>query len=618
MIHGKGLRTAAVSVLIVAGLIGSASAQGRAELSPQELMRLLKTAKPAPNPIPPSGISKTPGRPGHSAEFDLTTGKQRLLPLIRSIGKGGSKDDGNTGAGAPRNRDGRSDHAAAGATEGSDADIQGKRITPTQPSPILGTTSFPWRSVYKMLMRFNVGGTDFYYVCSASARGSFLILTAGHCIYNWDPNDDDNTSDRRWANEVWVWPAQTDRVVPIGDLDFPYGQGKGILLRSFTGWTSDQNLNFDYGVVTLDRRLGDHTGWMGANTNVGNSLNFDGYPTETPYVPAGEYRQYPGFDSGNVVSSTANRITLDAFTYGGHSGGPAWQFNSSTNERNIQGINSTSNRTGRAGETRITSDIVNHFVAARNDDEANRPPVARPNLIEYLFNTSSKDLQTNSVDQGGSINVEYNAFNAGFATASGVNVDFYLSTNTIISTGDTFLGTRSLGSLNAFSFSNPVTSLPISATQPPGFYYVGWIMRTTTTEYESSDNTVVISNETVQVKEKLTPPAQVTSLVSPKGQITSRRPVFRWGPAARATSYLLSIQGPGGSNIFRGTFSSATLGCTSVFVNCEVRLAEADSLTLGKHKWRVKSINAAGDGPVSVYQGFKVVRPTAAVAAVGD
>ena len=51
-------------------------------------------------------------------------------------------------------------------------------------------------------------------------------MTAGHCIYNWDPNDDGNTSDRNWANEVWVWAAQSDLQAPHDIPDRPYGAAK--------------------------------------------------------------------------------------------------------------------------------------------------------------------------------------------------------------------------------------------------------------------------------------------------------------------------------------------------------------------------------------------------------
>lgn len=36
-----------------------------------------------------------------------------------------------------------------------------------------------------------------------------------------------------------------------------------------------------------------------------SQLNFNGYPTETPYVPSGELCQYPGSDAGNVLGYTA-------------------------------------------------------------------------------------------------------------------------------------------------------------------------------------------------------------------------------------------------------------------------------------------------------------------------
>jgi len=397
------IRCAAVAAVFLANSVVGAAAQTTTldhEPSYSELMQILKTAKPAPNPEHPPGLAAPQSAgPGDSVEFDPVTKTIRIVPRPFRAGPQSTTelDPENKGTGAPVGPNGRADVPL----DADSADLDQRSITPTKPSPTTDSLSFPRRSVYKMLMRFNVGGTDYYWVCSGSARGSFLVLTAGHCIYNWDPNNDKNTSDKAYANEVWLWAAQTDRVTPIGALDFPYGVAKGTFLRTYTNWTDSQDLNYDYAVVTLDRRQGDHTGWMGAESSVGNSLNFTGYPTETPYVPANEYRQYPGFDSGNVSGSTDTRITLDAYTYGGHSGGPAYRYNASDDTRNVEGINSTSDRVGSAGETRITSYIIDHFQNARTTDESTRPPVALPSLIEYTFATDMKDLLTNTADQAG-------------------------------------------------------------------------------------------------------------------------------------------------------------------------------------------------------------------------
>lgn len=393
----------------------------------------------------------------------------------------------------------------------SPTESEGSAAACSAPSSNLYTHTFPWSTNYKLLVRFLSGGSSYYYLCSAASMGSFHLLTAGHCIYNHDPNQDGSTADAGFAAEVWAWAAQTDLINPFmgsaADEDRPYGFAKSVYMRSYTGWTQNRNLDYDIAYITLDRRDGDHTGWMGREANVtATTLNFNGYPSETPYVPSGEIRQYPGFDTGNVNYYTTNRINLCAFSYGGHSGGPTWRYDGA--ERYIQGVNSTSNRSGVAESARITSGRLSDITAIMSEDESLRPPVARPDLTEYVFSTTDdlKDLLTNVVAEGGAFSVEYNVLNAGFAHAGTVTVDFYLSTNSIISSGDTLVGTRTL-SLDAWTYSNTTTSL--SATVPPGNYYVGWIMRSSVPEYTGDQvcngapctNVVVIADELLTVTE---------------------------------------------------------------------------------------------------------------------
>ena len=96
-------------------------------------------------------------------------------------------------------------------------------------------------------------------------------------------------------------------------------------------WTQSHNYAHDRGVITLNRRDGNHTGWMGRKSACADSLNFSGYPTQTPYVPPGSVVQYFGYDAGNVDYCLIYRIGIDAFIYGGHSGGPSWRYERLTN-----------------------------------------------------------------------------------------------------------------------------------------------------------------------------------------------------------------------------------------------------------------------------------------------
>ena len=42
------------------------------------------------------------------------------------------------------------------------------------PGPVYNSIRFPFRTVYKLLVRFEVGGFDFFYACSAAAVGQFV------------------------------------------------------------------------------------------------------------------------------------------------------------------------------------------------------------------------------------------------------------------------------------------------------------------------------------------------------------------------------------------------------------------------------------------------------------
>jgi V8-like Glu-specific endopeptidase len=482
------------SALLVQSAIPASAQEDPGTMERLRLLEILRNAKPAPNPQPEEVFTlQTTASAAHRAtvEFDPATGIETVLPAAE-IGVEDLLSEDRPAAGV-----------AVGFEDPEPGPAGTKSTTPTPPTPHSNNTYVPWNTIDKLLIRFNVGGSDYYYVCSAWAAGSFHVVTAGHCIYNWDPNGDGNTGDADWADEVWIWAGQGDSVEPVGvsgvDPDRPYGVAKAILLRSYTGWTQDHNYFHDWGVITLDRRDGDHTGWMGRESSCASSLNFSGYPAETPYVPSGTVVQYSGYDANNVDLCGIYRIYLDAYIYGGHSGGPSWRYESETGDRYVEGIHSTSNRTGSATDTRLTGGKLSDLTSYMSTDESARPPVARPDLIEYYFDGNNrKDLLTNTVAQGEDIQVEYNLLNSGFASSGTFTVTFYLSTNRVISTGDYPIGTRNL-SLTSWSYTNPTTTLTVPISVPAGTYYLGWIASGGVAEYSTANNSAVIGDETLTV-----------------------------------------------------------------------------------------------------------------------
>ena len=503
--------------LFAAMLIGAGDAQAQDENIEQQLMQQdqrlwlmekLKNAKPAPTypGVPYSEEETRSPRQNAIVERDLSTGLETVspprlppqdqleMPPFKGAPPPGSAE-GERSADPDKDAFNRKSWVSPERLDGEQTDIVPEA---TPPGLLLNTTSYPFNTVYKMMMEFysSTDGENYYYVCSGWSTGAFHVATAGHCVYNHDPNNDGNFSDASWATRVWAWAAQTDRVDPFGVGDFPYGVAMPNYLRSYVGWTNDGNFDHDWAIVTLDRRQGDHSGWMGREASVTtSSLNFSGYPTETPYVPEGTLGQY--FGLGDVVGYTGGRIQLDAFVYGGHSGGPSWRFDGT--DRWVQGIHSTSDRAGNAEDTLLTSGKLSDIAAWMSEDAVARPPVPRPNLIEYWFDTGAKDILDNNVAPGGGVTIEYNVLNAGFSTASNVRLEFYLSTNDYISAYDIHLGSDVYDSLADWSFENSTSTFTVPATTPLGVYYAGWLLTTDTAEYNMDDNQVVITSEQVTV-----------------------------------------------------------------------------------------------------------------------
>ncbi len=477
----------------------------------QRLLEIMKNAPPAPNPTPagPLPRSLAPGEGTQVVGYDPVLRAETVSPSAGSVGIPLPPDLPVLGA-APLG-------APAGGVAAAAAPVP---RAATRPSPLLDSLVYPWNTIFKLLVRFHVGSTDYYYVCSAFAAGPFHLVTAGHCVFNWDPNGDGQTNDRKWADEIWAWAAQTDQISPSGVPDRPYGQAKMVYMRSYDGWTQLEQFDHDWGVITLDRRDGDHTGWMGRDTATASSVHFSGYPVQIPYVPSGTLVQYSGYDVGNVLGYSCCRLSLNAYIYGGHSGGPSWRVDDATGDAFVEGIHSTSNRSGSATDTYLNAQKRADLLSFQSDDETARPPVPEADLTEYQFDTAAKDLLTTSVSPGGSIQVLYNVFNSGFADSGPITVDFYLSNNNSISTNDTLIGSRMLAGLGPFSVTNPTATLTVPANQPLGTYYVGWIMSAANPEYSTDDDGAVIGTKTLQVVSGPTPTRTATGTTTPTPTVT--------------------------------------------------------------------------------------------------
>jgi glutamyl endopeptidase len=261
--------------------------------------------------------------------YDLSTGKAQVsasLPVTPSATSSilSEPSPGNTKT-----------ESNAGVQSLADSVVPNTVIGPDNRQKITNTTTYPWRTITKLYMTYNNGRT---YVCSGTIIAAKYVLTAGHCVYS--------RADGGWAKRVEVIPG-------LRGTYKPYGSAFATKLRSYTNWTSSQNSNYDIALITLDRPIGNTTGWLGyasypsVNRRVGN---IGGYPADKD---SGLYLYY---HYGRITSSTPYRLFYQIDTSGGQSGSGIYA--KTGNKRYVFGVHTTGS-SSKNGGTRIDSKKFN-------------------------------------------------------------------------------------------------------------------------------------------------------------------------------------------------------------------------------------------------------------------
>ena len=193
------------------------------------------------------------------------------------------------------------------------------------------TTAYPWRAMTKLRMTFPSGRQ---FICSGAMVAAKYTLTAGHCVFSHDEGG--------WATSIEVIPG-------LDGTYKPYGSAFATRMRSYQGWTQNRDANHDFALITLDRTIGNSTGWFGYGSYaVVNNLtaNLGGYPGDRD----NGLRLY--YHSNPVVSSTSQRVSYTTDTAGGQSGSGVYRITNGS--RYIFAVHTNGGTSSNSG-TRITS-----------------------------------------------------------------------------------------------------------------------------------------------------------------------------------------------------------------------------------------------------------------------
>ena len=362
--------------------------------------------------------------------------------------------------------------------------------------------TFPNRAVVKI---FVCWGTTCS-ACSGSMLGERLVLTTAHCVYDLSRPAGD-----RWITSALVIPGQGDSVFPFIEasldgspdagvaaaLDKPYGYAWSTYVRTFPGYTelcadcecSASALNIDMAVIEIDRRLGARTGYFGTKNTVSTSVNVAGYPASSCWGIL-QYARYFPTDSVRNESFHVN-----GFIEGGDSGSPAFFYSPTPPiDARIEG-------TVACGSS-DTSTLFCRMSSTKNTQISTwtstllSTAVDRSFLVEYV--SEAKGISQSLLYQGLDFDCSLTLLNVGWKESGIIAVNYWLSTDLLLSSSDIFVGTRSFSSLNPFTAMRFYADLSVPSPAA-GTYFLIAEYSSSSDSYALDFNEVVIASRTIAV-----------------------------------------------------------------------------------------------------------------------
>jgi hypothetical protein len=274
------------------------------------------------------------------------------------------------------------------------------RLTPAL-SAVANTSVFPASAVVELQTQWQDGNTC---VGTGVMIDSFHVLTAGHMIYDYSEGGTPQNPNGGFAQQIIVTPGLHGNSAPFGQASMVWERITTGYAGSYMAWSENHPHqrgqegmtgagSQDIGLITLDRAIGNSTGWLGMwyfgddpnqlqNIFNGFGVSTAGYPgsnTHPVRLQDGETAvgntmyQEPGTMSG--VSSDGSEITWwpgNMESHPGQSGSPL-AFRDPKGGISVVGILVTD-----GAATRISQSCYNWLEGGIQYDAVNRPPQPAP------------------------------------------------------------------------------------------------------------------------------------------------------------------------------------------------------------------------------------------------
>jgi hypothetical protein len=451
----------------------------------------MKANHPPIEEIPPAPMSERDnerggdGGPGSALHYDATTRTLKTMPVRSSTSSAEPRFGGQSFDGVPGHESPSSESEVTPQGFGTMSQVSQASLS-----------QHPWRRNVKLVMRFiSEAGNTLFFVCSGTMQDAGIVFTAGHCIYQHSPTVNGTAVPiNDWAEEVWVYPAwdgEGGQFSAPGNAEHRdhWGWARGTSYMAFTGWTDDQNYDWDIGAIRLwrtqTRQVGMLTGWFAWSHSgscdwvTGQTFHNASYPTEncpTAGLHTGRemYYWFGSFDS----CPSDNRVQIDTTAgcltalWGGQSGSGAYYIENDS--RYTHAFASTSDRSSLGRYARLWEAFITEF--RDNMRPGVRGDVADYELLRFRSDPPLAVVDGNSVGPS-RVNVT-NPTNDDPAARS-FTLRVYLSTNNIVSAADTLLATWTynnvdFSAMQVRQFNVPAPVIPPGTT--PGTYWLGAVL----------------------------------------------------------------------------------------------------------------------------------------------